>query len=486
VPILIFFAFALLYVFTSGGHLYSPDEKEMYEVTESITHGTLATSPREGMQRVENGVRLWSQYGLVPSLLAVPAYWVSEALGPRPDPPSAAFPIPNVAYPLVDLLVNPLATAATCALLFCLARRLGFGAGVSLVLVLAYGMGTSAWVYSKNFFAQPLGALFLLASAYMLVRSDRPRTRDWAVAGLMMGLGTGTRFELPLVAFPLSVLMIRGIKEDAGAWLRAAVAFVLVFLAVSGATAGWYNWVKSGSLLVTGYAEQTRGTDFGLKPYISIFGTFFSSGFGLFTFNPITLLGVFSLLILAVSRQVEALVFGAIIVAAAFLYSVFNYWYGGYTWANRYMVLVLPFAVLPAGVLLQRPWKTPLSVALVSGAIVLGIGINVLGVLFDHNLGWIDLWSHRASLAQIEFDPHFSPIGAHVRLFRAFLSDGARLDFYLYYKLGLPALVLFLGSAVLFATLAARGALVCGASDARASSHESLPSHGGAQLAAVD
>jgi hypothetical protein len=32
--------------------------------------------------------------------------------------------------------------------------------------VMAYGLGTSAWVDSKTFFGQPTAALFLLASTY--------------------------------------------------------------------------------------------------------------------------------------------------------------------------------------------------------------------------------------------------------------------------------------------------------------------------------
>ena len=459
VPVLIFVAFASLYMFTAGGHLYSPDEKEMYQVTESVAHGWLATSHWAGIPRIEDGKRLWSKYGLVPSLAAVPIYWVSSLIGPQIDPPSAAFPIPNVAYPLVDLLVSPLATAATCALLYSLARSLGFRAVTSLVLVIAYGLGTSAWVYSKTFFGQPTAALFLLASTYFVVRKGSPTPRDFGIAGLMLGLGMGTRFELPLIAFPLGALMLRGLGRDPKRWLWSAMAFALLFAAAGMATAGWYNWVKSGSIIETGYAEQTRGADFGFKPYIGLFGTFFSSGFGLFTFNPVTILGVFSLLIMATVRRVEAAVFGTIILASAALYGVFDVWYGGYTWANRYIVLVLPFAVLPAGVLLERPWRTPISVLLVGGSIMLGIAINLLGVLFDWNNGWLDLWDHHASLTQIEFDPHFSTIGAHMRLLGNFLSTGAKLDLYLYYKLGVPSLMLFVALFVGFFVLAARAAL---------------------------
>ncbi len=466
VPLLLFAAFASLYIFSAGGHLYTPDEKEMYQVTESVARGSLATSHGNGVPEIENGTRRWSKYGLVPSLIAAPLYWAASSVGLDPDPPSADFPIPNTAYPLVDLLVNPLVTAATCALLYGVAKSLGFGPVTSIVLVLAYGLGTSAWVYSKTLLGQPVAALLLLASMYFLVRKELPNPPDYGLAGLALGLGMGARFELPLIAFPLVVLLVRPLRRDPKRWLQSAVAFVVLFSIASMATAEWYNWVKTGSILGTGYAEQTSGTDFGRKPYIGVFGILFSSGFGLFTFNPVALLGFLSLLALAITRRVEAIVIGTILLASILLYTVYNYWYGGYTWANRYMILIMPFAVLPAGVLLERPWRTSISVMAVAGAVVLGIAINFLAVLFDWNNGWLDLWAHNASISQIQFDPHFSPIGAHLRLLGSFLSTGAKLDLYIYHKFGTPALAMFVALFCCLFTLAIRAAVMEKAAEA--------------------
>src|SRR5690349_11628879 len=44
--LLVFSSFLLLYLFTAGGHLYSPDEEIMYRVTESIAmRGALDIEP---------------------------------------------------------------------------------------------------------------------------------------------------------------------------------------------------------------------------------------------------------------------------------------------------------------------------------------------------------------------------------------------------------------------------------------------------------
>jgi hypothetical protein len=458
-PILIFAAFAILYVFTAGGHLYSPDEREMYQITESITHGSVATSFTGGAAEEENGTRRWSKYGLVPSLLAVPPYWVAESLGLQPDPPSAAFPIPNGAHPIVDLLINPLLTAATCALLYAVGLRLGFRQSTSLMLAVAYGLGTSAWVYSKTFFTQPAAALFLLGAAYALLGNGRSRPRDYGVGGIMLGLAVGSRFEVGLFALPLLGLLARPAREDFRNWLKQVAFFALLFLVTGGLTAGWYNYVKTGSVLLTGYGDQGTLAGFSPKPYIGLFGTFLSSGFGFFVYNPLAAIGVFSLPLLAAKRRLEASLFAISILLAVILYGCFKDWFGGFTWANRYMLVVLPLAILPAGALLERPWRTHISAVLVYSSVLLGGVINLLGVLFDFNNGWLDLWDHHASLAQIQWDPHFSPIGAHLRLLENFLATGSKLDLYIFYRLGMPSLLLFMVLFLLLITLAARAAL---------------------------
>jgi hypothetical protein len=462
-PVLIFASFASLYIFSAGGHLYSPDERLMYGVTASIAEGILTPTPGQGPGVLGQAELASSKYGLVPSLLALPAYLISTIAGWNPEPPSYAFPLPDGSYPLVGLTVGPLTTAATCALLYLLARQLGFGALSSLVVVLAYGIGTSAWVYSKAFFSQPPATLFLVAAIYLLFRQEGRHVRNCGLAGTLLGLAAGTRVELALLAVPLLAVFVltrpgRDLRQATG----ETAVMLLAFLAVSGLTVGWYNYLKTGSVLMTGYGAQGTFDGFSPKPYIGIFGTFFSPGFGLFTFNPVALLGILSLPVLALSRQRESYLFGGLIGIAVLFYGSFGDWYGGFTWANRYLLVILPLAVLPLAVLIERPWRNAMSVLLVSAAIALGMVVNFLAVLVDFNNGWQNLWNHQAGIYQILWTPHFSPIGAHFRVLGESLLTGSKLDLYLYYKLGIPSLAGAAALIVGLSTLAARSAALGG------------------------
>ena len=465
-PLLILAAFATLYISTAGGHIYSPDEVIMYSVTKNLVERGSVAIPSDSYA-VANGAPAYSysKYGLVPSLLAAPAYWLSARLGWNPDPQSPAFPLVNDVYPLVGLLVGPLVTAATCMLIYLLTKRLGFRTESSLAVALLYGLSTSAWVYSKTFFTQPSAALFLLATVYLLLRSHVPSKLEAGLAGACFGLALGSRVEVALLAAPVALLLLRSFKRDRFAAASATAAFLLCLGLSAGLVVGWYDWAKTGSIFMTGHGGQATLGAFEREPWLGVFGTFFSPGFSVLLFNPITLLGLLANILLVRRRALEGYIFGGMLLMSALFYGSFEDWFGGFTWADRYLVVMLPFAVIPVAALLERPRGGALSLLAVGLAALLGFAINSLGALFDFNNGWLDLWDHQANLDLIAWNPHFSPIVAHLRMLRDYFFTGAKLDLYLYYKFGFPAL---LTSLILFTgclTLAIRAAL--GAKDER-------------------
>jgi hypothetical protein len=229
----------------------------------------------------------------------------------------------------------------------------------------------------------------------------------------------------------------------------------------AGLVVGCYNLAKTGSLFMSGHGGQGTVGAFVHEPWVGILGTLLSPGFSFFLFNPAALLGLFGNLLLVARRPLEGYIFGGILLMATLFYGSFEDWFGGFTWGDRYLVALLPLAVIPAAALLERPWRSSLSVLYVGAAGLLGLAINALGVLFDHNNGWLNLWDHGANLDLILWNPHFSPIVAHLRLLWDYAFTGAKLDLFLYYKLGLPALLasslLFVGCITLVGRAVAAG-----------------------------
>lgn len=459
-PILLFGAFAVLYVYSAGGHLYSPDESQMFFVTRSLAERGSMEIPRDQQDVARGAASFWhAKYGLVTSLLGVPAYWLSQATGLEPDPPSPAFPTPNGAYPLVDLLVNPFVSAATCVVLYLLARELGYRAATALVVAAAYGLATTAWVYAKTFLSQPPAALFLLAAAYLLIRGSNSPTRDRILAGISLGLAMGTRAELVILAAPIAALSLTWKGNQGRNWITLLIPFLVALVATAGLTLGWYNYAKTGSILATGHGGQGTLAGFSSQPLVGIVGTLASPGFGLFLFNPVVMPALIGLPGLIRRNRIAGWMCASLVGLAVMFYGSVGDWHGGFTWGSRYLVSVLPFALLPLGAALEsnsRRWGFGLALA---AAIGLGIAINFLAVLFDFNSGWQNLWDHRANLDLITWDPAFSPILAHLRLLRDYLYTGAKLDLYIFFKLGVPSLLGFLLLLATLTTLAVRASL---------------------------
>lgn len=252
----VFFAFFVLYVATSGGHLYSPDEEIMFRVTESLArHGTLAVAPMiDGQGRsfaTRRGVdgREYAQYGIGNSLFAVPLYWLGDLACRWVDPHQAerllgfrtVMYIPESDQPVGHALLRrfvvsffgSLVGAATCSLLWVFVYRLrekalaangseGFGkegcaeeaggapapARTAWLVTLAYGAGTLALPHARTFFSEPLATFFVLGAFYVL-STNRPT--DWRAAfgaGLAFALALFTRLDSAVVAPAVGIYLV--------------------------------------------------------------------------------------------------------------------------------------------------------------------------------------------------------------------------------------------------------------------------------------
>ncbi len=70
-------------------------------------------------------------------------------------------------------------------------------------------------------------------------------------------------------------------------------------------------------------------------------------------------------------------------------------------------------------------------------------GLSVLGVLFDYQSGWRNLWEHGARPEQIEWNPHFSLIGAHLRLAPQWVDGLIDPDLFVVHRLGAWTIAVF-------------------------------------------
>ena len=110
------------------------------------------------------------------------------------------------------LLTGPLVTALTGVVLYYTARRLKFDPGVAALSVLAWGLGTLAWPYSRTLFTEPTAALGLSLALYGAVTFRRAAggaaTRALVVAGCGLALLTLAKQANAVVVLPFAAYLV--------------------------------------------------------------------------------------------------------------------------------------------------------------------------------------------------------------------------------------------------------------------------------------
>ena len=458
----LFLLAATIYAFSTGAHAYSvdeitnyasarafvqtgtPDLRSQIDVPFSTGHLLKVEHPDEP--------RVTGRYGLLSWLALVPAYAIASAVSPDPQPVGPAFPEVNHVLPLVGLLFNPVIAAALVALTYLLARNLGLSSATGLAVAAITGLASPVWVYAKTLSSIPLAAAFLLAALLALTgwRGGGGRLAV-VLSGLLAGLAAAARPEYAMFA-PILLVVALASRPGRGR-LVAGILWALAWLAVVIPGVGLYNLYRTGSMLDFGYPGQTFlwATD---RPHIGLYGILVSPGFGLFVYMPVAVLGLWGLLTGAGQRPARWAM-AAAVLTAILIYGTFNDWAGGVSWGPRYLTGVAPLLAVGVGCLLSG---AAISLPARFGAWALvawGLGVALLGVLFDYQRGWRNLWDVGARPDQIVWDPHFSPIGAHLRLLRQWLDGAIEPDTYLGSLLGVwtaPALTVVLVAAVVSAT----------------------------------
>jgi len=335
---------ALLLV--APGALSGFDGQSMFGVTRSVVEHWDVTVHDAVIGVPGLGGRYYSKFGPGQSLLAIPLYLVGRALEAvvpswyRPELPG-----------LVSSLLPALAIAFTAALLVLAAVELGASLRGALLLGIVYAVASPAGVYATLWFSEPLTACATLAAVYLLLR-DRDRLTLWRplLAGVATALAVCTRLESLLFAPPL--LLYAALPRRAR--LPRAAAFALP-LAVALIGLALYNAARFGSPLETGYSEGLGSAMRDTHPPHTLaslaeglYGLLISPGKGLLEYAPVLLLAPLGAAMLWRRRRRPELlllltVFALDLVAHA---NVLIRWVGGWSWGPRFLLPVLPLALL--------------------------------------------------------------------------------------------------------------------------------------------
>ena len=391
-----------VYLFTYRGGFHSIDEVSMFSVSESmvklhtfdtnhIAWSQWTTSLREAQGFFGQDGNVYSKKGWALSLFAVPFYWL-------------ALHIPGLGMLQTTSLLNAVITATTGSLVYLSIRRLAYPQSVSLVLGLIFGLATSAWVYARYLFSEPVAGWLLFMAAFFLLGFKQERRAVLLVgAGLATGLAVAARANnvLCVPVFGLYLLASTISRTSTGKPTMGRQWFIHIFifatsLAAAGGVMALYNWVRAGNALQTGYDL----TIFSPSVWLGLYKLLFSPLRGLFWFSPILLLSPIAFFPFFRRHRAEALLSAAVILINVLLFSAWTSG-EGLSWGSRFLVPILPFAVLPLAALLSG---IPRAIAVIGQSVLAILGgvsvlVQVLGVTVNP---WLHL-AHLHSLFSAEF-----------------------------------------------------------------------------------
>ncbi len=329
-----------IYLLSFSGRIYSQDGMSMFSVTESfVKRGEFNTDQVwtlfKARSEIASDGESYAKYGYGTSLFAVPFYALALAL-------------PDVGLTQTALLTSAVAIAISGALVFLAARRLKYPRGVSLVTAGLFGLATPAWVYAKQLWSEPYALFTLFVAFYFLLcfREDG-RGRTALIAGAALGLAIATRVTNAALVpfFAWYGFAGRGVQLNApyDSRGRRGLALFALLLALAALSVAWYDWVRYGHPLATGYrADETFDNPIGLGAY----GLLFSPGKGLFVYVPFLAVLPFSAVLFYRRARREAILIGVIFLFYVLLFSAWYYWWGGTNWSPRFLVPTIPFLAL--------------------------------------------------------------------------------------------------------------------------------------------
>ena len=280
----------------------------------------------------------------------------------------------NVLFPLTNMAL----TAMTALLVALCLRELGFLFQTGALAAIGFAFGTLAWPYISYDFSEPLQALCVVASFWLLihgVKSARHSGAFLTLTGIVLGFTVLTKAALAILIPSYAFYLWASLDLPLPIRLRRLAWFGLPLI-IWGLGIAVLNLHRFGSAVDFGYGNEAA--QFTAPILTGLYGLLFSPNKGLVFYAPLALLLPWSLWKMRKGYRIELIFLISVFALQIILTAKWWAWEGGLSWGPRLLMPILPLIAIGAGMLLELSKR---AMAPFVACTVAGVTINLLGVL---------------------------------------------------------------------------------------------------------
>ncbi|MBL8148849.1 MAG: phospholipid carrier-dependent glycosyltransferase [Blastocatellia bacterium] len=380
-----------VYTLTSYGGIRCPDSEVVFRVAESIADGNgfevrdLEIWPGFGVARGKDG-KLYTSYPPFESILLAPFIKIAKPINETEWYKEATIPISHFAgkgigavflgIPEADFkphalrfsvsFFNVVIGALQVLLFWLIVFKIFQNETVATALAAVFGFATMAWHYSGTFMSEPLATLLVLLSFYSLVKVDRSfqqssiSHKSLLISGLSLGLAVATHSTALAFApfFGLYALYCCWQSRKSKELVAGVVVWSASLVLILGLF-GYYNYYRFGSFFQMGhsltvYNQVNFAQPFSTAFWSSLYQLLFGYGKGLFLFSPVVILGLVTWHRFHKFAPFLSILLMATVFARIIFISCFEMWHAGFCLGPRYLLMIVPFLILPFGMWLKE------------------------------------------------------------------------------------------------------------------------------------
>lgn len=329
---------ALIYLAFLKPGIWDLDGNDMLNVSKSLVTEFDFSVPLGSGALGRDGQYYSIRYPLLP-IIATPFVAVGLTLSHWLNIPT------NSVVAIGASVLSVLLTAFTASLVALLALRLGSRPTGAYLAAICFALGTTALVYSRLFFAEPLLSFITASSLYLALGKT---SREHAGASILSGLALTAKPAGIVIGPVLSAYLLLKrypLRNAIGPVLGTIMGFML-FMA--------YNYLRFGGLFSSGQNASKFTLDGMPERFVGLLLSPGAGG-GLIWYCPPTILAIIGFRKALKSKPLEALAVVGIFCGYWLLHSFWEF--GGWNWGPRFLVPALPGLMALVALIEQRWWN---------------------------------------------------------------------------------------------------------------------------------